>query len=90
LQAEAEKLRADISRSQDENRQLQQRCSEQLAAAEKEAAAKGAEGDAALRAAREEHSRAVAQLLDERQAVLDATNKKMLEAEVGSFIPTLV
>jgi len=83
VQAEAEKLRAELSRSQAEARQLQQRCSEQLAAAEREAAAKGAESDAALRAAREEHSRAVAQLLEERQAVLDATHKKMLESEAG-------
>ena len=84
LQAECEKLRAEVARSQTEARQLQQRCSEQLAAAEREAAARGAKADAALRAAREEHSRGVARLLEERQAALDAAHKKMLESEVSA------
>ena len=82
MQTYHDKLKAELEQAEAQNRLLQMRSSEQLAAAERAAHEREAELEAALKRAKEEAAQTLVRLQAEHQAALEAAAAQKLETEV--------
>ena len=82
MQTQHDKLKAELEQAEAQNRLLQMRSSEQLAAAERVTRDREAELEAALKRAKEEAAQALVRLQAEHQAALEAAAAQKLDNEV--------